>query len=49
MSNELDTKRSIDFAHALAQFLFILPYLVEKEIQDSKSILKLNHTNLSVI
>jgi hypothetical protein len=38
MPNELDAKKSIDFALALAQFLFILPSLVEKGIQDSKNI-----------
>ena len=37
LPNEIDAKRSIDFALALAQFLFILPSLVEKGIEDSKT------------
>ena len=37
---DIEAKRSVDFALALAQFLFILPSLVEKGIEDSKI-----HTN----
>ncbi len=37
MPNEIEAKRAIDFALALAQFLFILPSLVQKGIEDSKT------------